>query len=152
MLGWAKSPKILGSPYAAVNPFRFGDVPWDGKKHTSENGSGRVYSIAKGRTVFDCSGFVVAAYRKAGVDLAKHGLTTTGAFHNDTKFLRPVATGDLKPGDLILYKAHKGIGHVVIYLGNGQAIEAQSKKGVSINAVRWDDVKSCRRVPLHEVG
>jgi peptidoglycan hydrolase-like protein with peptidoglycan-binding domain len=152
MLKWARSPAILGSPYAAVNPFRFGDVPWDGKRHTSQNGSGRVYNIARGKTVFDCSGFVVAAYRKLGVDLAKHGLTTTGAFHADTKFLKPVATANVKPGDLILYKAHKGIGHVVIYLGNGQAVEAQSKKGVSINPVNWDHVKSVRRVPLNEVG
>lgn len=152
MLQWATSPKILGSPYAAVNPFRFGDVPWDGKPHTSENGSGRTYHIAKGRTVFDCSGFVVAAYRKAGVDLAAHGLTTTSAFHADTKFLKPVATDALKPGDLILYKAHKGIGHVVIYLGNGQAVEAQSKAGVSVHAVKWDQVKSCRRVPVPEIG
>lgn len=152
MLAWAKSPKILGSPYAAVNPFRFGEVPWDGKRHKSENGSGRIYDIPKGCTVFDCSGFVVAAYRKAGVDLMKHGLTTTAAFHGDKKFLRPVATPDLKPGDLILYNAKNGIGHVVIYLGNGQAIEAQSKKGVSINPVQWDNIKSCRRVPVSEIG
>lgn len=152
MLAWAKSPRVLGSPYAAVNPFRFGDVPWDGKDHRSQNGSGRTYHIAKGRTVFDCSGFVVAAYRKAGVDLVKHGLTTTNAFIADTQFLQPVATQAVTPGDLILYRPHKGIGHVVIYLGNGQAVEAQSTQGVSIHPVRWDDVQTCRRVPLPEIG
>ena len=85
--------------------------------------------------MFDCSGFVVAAYRKAGVDLAAHGLTTTSAFHADTKFLKPFATNALRPGDLILYKAPKGNGHGAIYLACGPAAEAQSRVGVSVS--KW---------------
>lgn len=150
MLEWTKT--VHGAPYAAVNPFRFGDVPWDGKPHKSENGSGRMYHIARGRTVFDCSGFVVAAYRKVGVDLVKHGLTTTTAFLKDTKFLQPVATDALRPGDLILYKPHKGIGHVVVYLGNGQAVDARSGSGVGVRPVNWNNIQGCRRVPVPEIG
>jgi peptidoglycan endopeptidase LytE len=146
MLTWAKS--MLGTPYAAVNPFRFGDVPWDGKAHKSVNGSSTVWQYPKGTRVFDCSGFVVAAYRQLGVDLAAKGLASTSTFNADTKFLKPLTREQLAPGDLIMYQPHNGIGHVVIYMGEGKAIEAAGGKGVSINNVDWDRIKSMRRVPL----
>jgi cell wall-associated NlpC family hydrolase len=148
MLDWAKS--MIGTPYAAVNPFRFGDVPWDGKAHKSVNGSDTVWQYPKGTRVFDCSGFVVAAYRQLGVDLAARGLASTATFHADTKFLKPVTREQLAPGDLIMYQPKNGIGHVVIYMGNGQAIEAAGGKGVTMSTVNWDRVKSFRRVPLPE--
>jgi peptidoglycan DL-endopeptidase LytE len=146
MLAWAKS--MIGTPYAAVNPFRFGDVLWDGKAHQSVNGSSTVWQYPKGTRVFDCSGFVVAAYRQLGVDLATRGLASTATFHADTKFLKPVTREQLAPGDLIMYQPKNGIGHVVIYMGNGQAIEAAGGKGVTMSQVDWDRVKSFRRVPL----
>jgi cell wall-associated NlpC family hydrolase len=147
MLSWAKS--MVGTPYAAVNPFRFGNVGWDGKPHKSVNGSNKTYSFPKGTRVFDCSGFVVAAYRKLGVDLAARGLASTATFHADTKFLKPVTKQSLQPGDLIMYRPHNGIGHVVIYLGNGQAIESRGGVGVVTSNVDWNRVKSMRRVPLN---
>lgn len=146
MLEWAKS--MIGTPYAAVNPFRFGDVPWDGKAHKSVNGSDTVWQYPKGTRVFDCSGFVVAAYRQLGVDLAARGLASTATFHADTKFLKPVTREQLAPGDLIMYQPKNGIGHVVIYMGNGKAIEAAGGKGVTMSNVQWDRVKSFRRVPV----
>ncbi len=146
MLGWAKS--MLGTPYAAVNPFRFGEVLWDGGKHKSVNGSDTVWQYPKGTRVFDCSGFVVAAYRQLGVDLAARGLFSTSTFHADTKFLQSLNREQLAPGDLIMYHPKGGIGHVVIYMGDGKAIEAAGGKGVVINNVDWDRVKSYRRVPL----
>lgn len=148
MLSWAKS--MIGTPYAAVNPFRFGDVPWDGKPHKSVNGSDTVWNYPKGTRVFDCSGFVVAAYRQLGVDLAARGLASTATFHADTKFLKAVTREQLAPGDLIMYQPKNGIGHVVIYMGNGQAIEAAGGKGVTMSQVDWNRVKSFRRVPLPE--
>jgi peptidoglycan hydrolase-like protein with peptidoglycan-binding domain len=146
MLEWAKS--MIGTPYAAVNPFRFGDVPWDGKAHKSVNGSDTVWQYPKGTRVFDCSGFVVAAYRQLGVDLAARGLASTATFHADTKFLKPVTKEELAPGDLIMYQPKNGIGHVVIYMGDGKAIEAAGGKGVTMSDVHWDRVKSFRRVPV----
>lgn len=146
MLDWAKS--MIGTPYAAVNPFRFGDVLWDGKPHKSVNGSDTVWNYPKGTRVFDCSGFVVAAYRKLGVDLAARGLASTSAFNADTRFLQPLNRNQLAPGDLIMYQPHNGIGHVVIYMGGGKCIEAAGGKGVTMSDVRWDRIKSMRRVPL----
>jgi cell wall-associated NlpC family hydrolase len=93
---------------------------------------------------------VVAAYRQLGVDLAARGLASTATFHADTKFLKPLTREQLAPGDLIMYQPKNGIGHVVIYMGNGQAIEAAGGKGVTMSTVNWDRVKSFRRVPLPE--
>ncbi len=146
MLDWTRS--MLGTKYAAVNPFRFGNVLWDGKPHKSVNGSGTIYNYPKGTRVFDCSGFVVAAFRKLGVDLAAKGLFSTYTFHADTKFLKPVDNNNLQPGDLVMYKPTKGIGHVVIYMGNGQVIESRGGKGVITSTLDWNRVKSIRRVPL----
>lgn len=146
MLSWAKS--MVGTPYAAVNPFRFGDVPWDGKAHRSVNGSSTVWQYPKGTRVFDCSGFVVAAYRQLGVDLAAHGLASSGAMAADTKFLQTISKDQLQPGDLITYSPHNGVGHVVIYLGNGQCIQAGGSHGVGIVNVDWSRANHFKRVPL----
>lgn len=145
MLSWARGK--IGTPYAAVNPFRFGDVPWDGQPHKSVNGSGTVWNYPKGTQVFDCSGFVVAAYRQIGVDLAKLGATTSSSIAS-SPHLANVAREDLRPGDLITYTSSKGIGHVVIYLGNGQTIEASGGKGVNIGTVDWGRVNAIKRPPL----
>lgn len=146
MLEWAKS--MIGSKYAAVNPFRFGEVLWDGKPHTSVNGSGTVYNYPKGTRVFDCSGFVVSAFKQLGVDLAARGIATSGAMHANTSFLQPVSRENIQPGDLITYNASNGVGHVVIYMGDGKCIEAAGGVGVVIRDVKWDRLKSIRRVPL----
>jgi cell wall-associated NlpC family hydrolase len=146
MLSWAKS--MIGTPYAAVNPFRFGDVPWDGQAHKSVNGSSTVWHYPKGTRVFDCSGFVVAAYRQQGVDLAAHGLASSGAIAADTKFLQPLSREQLQPGDLITYKPENGVGHVVIYMGNGQCIQAGGSHGVGIVNVDWNRANAFKRVPV----
>jgi cell wall-associated NlpC family hydrolase len=140
---------VIGAKYASVNPFRFGDVLWDGKKHQSVNGSGTWYNYPKGTRVFDCSGFVVACYKRGGIDLAAKGLSTSGAIAaNSQGFLQNLTRDQLKPGDLITYSSSHGVGHVVIYLGNNQTLECSGGKGVHIGTVNWDRANSFRRVPL----
>ncbi|MDQ3263174.1 MAG: NlpC/P60 family protein [Myxococcota bacterium] len=146
MLDWARSK--IGSPYAAVNPFRFGDVPWDGGAHRSVNGSDSVWQYPKGTQVFDCSGFVVGAFRQLGVDLAARGITSSSAMRSNSSFLQNVGRDGLQPGDLITYAPKNGVGHVVIYLGNGQAIEAAGGAGVTVRPVDWSRADAFKRVPL----
>ena len=55
---------------------------------------------------------------------------------------------NIQPGDLITYNASNGVGHVVIYMGDGKCIEAAGGAGVTIRDVKWDRMKSIRRVPL----
>jgi peptidoglycan hydrolase-like protein with peptidoglycan-binding domain len=140
---------VLGSPYAAVNPFRFGDVPWDGGRHQSVNGSGSWYQYPRGTRVFDCSGFVVACFRRAGVDLGRHGLVTSGAIAaNSNGFLQNLSREQLRPGDLITYRSSAGVGHVVIYLGDGKTLESAGGSGVKIGTVDWSRANAFRRVPV----
>jgi peptidoglycan hydrolase-like protein with peptidoglycan-binding domain len=145
MLAWADTQ--LGTPYASVNPFRFGDVPWDGQPHKSVNGSGTVWNYPAGTKVYDCSGFVVAAYRQIGVDLAQWNATSSGNIAN-SRHLQDVPPDQLRPGDLITYASKNGVGHVVIYLGEGRTIEASGSKGVTYGTVDWSRANAFKRVPL----
>ncbi|WP_432987392.1 C40 family peptidase [Dactylosporangium sp. CA-233914] len=80
-------------------------------------GKGYAYG-STGPDEFDCSGLVVAAYRRAGINLPRStgGLAGTG---------RPVARADLQPGDLIF----PSTGHVGIYIGGGRMVHASTERG-----------------------
>lgn len=70
---------------------------------------------------FDCSGltmFAVAPWKHLSHDAASQ-YTEVGSFHP--------AMNSLQPGDLIFWSADgtiEGIGHVAIYLGNGNVVQA----------------------------
>jgi cell wall-associated NlpC family hydrolase len=76
---------------------------------------------ADGPDAFDCSGLVYAAYASAGVAIAR----TTFGWRQDGPV---VALSALEPGDLLFYAGSDGTatdpGHVVMYLGAGQIIQA----------------------------
>jgi cell wall-associated NlpC family hydrolase len=63
---------------------------------------------------YDCSGLVMAAWAKAGVQIPR---TTYEQWHT----LPHVPTADLEPGDLLFYNEAS---HVAIYAGNGEIIDA----------------------------
>lgn len=70
--------------------------------------------VAGGRSPggFDCSGFVHYVYKQLGIDLP----TSSGAYRNIGTV---VSAADAQPGDIIYSP-----GHVGIYAGNGQQIDA----------------------------
>ncbi|MCK8613760.1 C40 family peptidase [Gordonia sp. C13] len=68
---------------------------------------------------FDCSGFTRWAYRQAGLELPRL------AQDQDTAGIR-VSRAQLQPGDLAVWS-----GHVAMYIGNDQMIEAGDPVGVS---------------------
>lgn len=70
---------------------------------------------ASGPNSYDCSGLTQAAWKAAGVDLPR----TTW---DQVKVGQRVATGDLKPGDLVFF--YDDISHVGIYIGDGKMIHA----------------------------
>jgi cell wall-associated NlpC family hydrolase len=70
---------------------------------------------AAGPDSFDCSGLTMYAYGQAGIALPHY----TGDQYNQG---RHVAEGELRPGDLIFFE--QNLGHVGMYLGNGQFIHA----------------------------
>ncbi|MBM2618703.1 C40 family peptidase [Actinoplanes sp. LDG1-06] len=69
---------------------------------------------ADGPGSFDCSGLTSAAWRAAGKSLTHQ---TKSQWSETTRISRD----DLQPGDLVFYRS---LGHVAIYVGDGQIIDA----------------------------
>ena len=86
---------------------------------------------------FDCSGLIQWSFRQAGISL---GRTTWDQINNGYE----VSPSNAKPGDLLFFS---NLGHVGMYIGNGQWIEAPNKgKFVSITSVPWSKIGRARRV------
>lgn len=144
-LAWADTQ--VGTPYAAVNPFRFGDVPWDGGAHESVNGTGTVFRYPAGTKVYDCSGFATAVWRKAGIDLADYGATTSRSM---LSVIPKVDASQARAGDLVILNTDDdgSADHVGILDGNGMMIDAQPTGGVQYRAVQWEKVLGVVRPSL----
>ena len=105
-----------GAPYVGGgSPFRFGK-PGDGRLY--QMAGQRRYRSPRGVVGFDCSGFVVAMFRKAGVDLAAKGIASSSAMKAS---LPAVPKSQLRPGDLLVKN-----GHVAVYLGGGRVLQSAS--------------------------
>lgn len=51
------------------------------------------------------------------------------------------------PGDLIFFGTPSNVGHVGLYIGNGQMIDApQTGENVSIQSIYWSDLLGAGRV------
>ncbi|UQZ89879.1 hypothetical protein C4J81_11920 [Deltaproteobacteria bacterium Smac51] len=68
---------------------------------------------------FDCSGLALYVYKL-------HGITLPATSSKQAKAGQPVKRKELLPGDLVFFRtsALGGVGHVGIYIGNGQFIHA----------------------------
>ncbi|HHU22060.1 MAG TPA: C40 family peptidase [Clostridiales bacterium] len=73
---------------------------------------------------FDCSGFVQYVYKKCGYSINR---TAASIYDNGTY----ADKADLRPGDVVCFStsSYSGIGHVGIYIGDGQFIHASSSSG-----------------------
>jgi cell wall-associated NlpC family hydrolase len=86
----------------------------------AQQGKAYVWAGA-GPNVFDCSGLTQFAYRAAGIALP-HSSRTQATMGT------AVARGDLRPGDLVAF--YSPVGHVGIYIGNGQMVHAPTAGSV----------------------
>ena len=96
---------------------------------------------ASGPNSFDCSGLMLAAYRKAGISLPHSSAAQAGRG-------RSVSKSNLRPGDLVFY-AHGGrVYHVAMYIGGGKIVHArQPRYGIQINSLNgYSPVASARRI------
>lgn len=81
---------------------------------------GKPYAYgAAGPNAYDCSGLTMWAYARAGISLPHSSEAQMGAG-------RHVSRADLQPGDLVFFD---GGGHVGIYVGNGNMIDANHSGG-----------------------
>ena len=86
---------------------------------------------ATGPDAYDCSGLVYAAYAAAGIHIAR----TTYQWRQDGP---QIPLSQIQPGDLLFSAGSDGTpanpGHVVMYLGGGQIIQApQTGEDVQID-------------------
>jgi len=80
---------------------------------------GKSYRAARtGPDSYDCSGLVLAAYRKVGVSLTHY----SRAQFSQTK---RISMSQMKPGDLVFYFG-RGAHHVAIYVGRGKMVSASN--------------------------
>ena len=78
----------------------------------------------------DCSGFTQTIMSKYGVSLPR-------VSREQAKTGIKVSSENIKPGDLIFYANRRGvINHVGIYIGNGQVVNAASRRS-GIRIYRW---------------
>ena len=87
---------------------------------------------------YDCSGLTWAVYRAHGITIPRDA---------DAQFAAgtPVPLAQMLPGDLLFYE-HPVVGHVAMYIGAGQMIEApNSRSEVRIVPVRTSDFRGARR-------
>lgn len=66
---------------------------------------------------FDCSGLAMWAWSKAGISLPHSAQAQYDSIPH-------VSLSELEPGDLIFYASGGYIYHVIMYIGNGEAIQA----------------------------
>ena len=69
---------------------------------------------ASGPFSFDCSGLITYAYQAVGLDLPHYS-------YDQARCGQRVAAADLQPGDLVFFRS---LGHVGMYIGNGQFVHA----------------------------
>ncbi len=150
----------LGAPYAAINPYRFGDSTW-GRRWECPSGWGGCAKVdmhggsrtaATGAWVYDCSGFVVAAFQRAGVDLVRLNAGWSDAMY---KSLPRITRAQAIPGDLLLFgtgAAADPTSHVGMYLGGERMLNATTAcggwGGVCETVVDWTRVVALARTPM----
>jgi cell wall-associated NlpC family hydrolase len=88
---------------------------------------------------FDCSGLVVYSYKEAGLKLPRSAAA-------QRKGGRAIKLSQAQPGDLLFYRFNDrkpGDLHVVIFLGDGEAVHAPVRDGevevIKIGARHWRD-------------
>jgi cell wall-associated NlpC family hydrolase len=83
---------------------------------------------ASGPNSFDCSGLTMAAWAKAGVQLAHYTYT-------QIQQTTPISRSQLKPGDLVFFYGGE---HVSLYIGNNQVVHApQPGENVKVSDIDW---------------
>ncbi|MBN9619766.1 MAG: C40 family peptidase, partial [Actinobacteria bacterium] len=116
----------LGEPYI-----------WAGGNQWGPTDGGCTDPIAPCGTLgFDCSGLVLYAWAQGWAHYAATQYWQAGSYHP--------SPGNFMPGDLLFWSedgTEGGIGHVAIYIGNGNVVQAP-ESGDVVKITPWDEVES----------
>jgi cell wall-associated NlpC family hydrolase len=87
---------------------------------------------ATGANTFDCSGLTYWCHKQIGISIPRTSL-------EQSRSGKSVSKSDLQPGDLVFFKTTSApVGHVGMYVGNGQFIHAPNKS----KPVKYDSLSS----------
>lgn len=87
---------------------------------------------ATGPNTFDCSGLTSWCHKQIGISIPRTSL-------EQSRSGKSVSKSDLQPGDLVFFKTTSApVGHVGMYVGNGQFIHAPNKS----KPVKYDNLSS----------
>jgi gamma-D-glutamyl-L-lysine dipeptidyl-peptidase len=121
--GWVAETAILGDPVAEARALLGTPYEWGG---LSERG-------------IDCSGLVHLAYRRAG------RLVPRDAWQQEEAG-SPVASDDLRPGDLVTYGDAARADHIAFWLGDGRILHASGGAGGVVEEAESADLLARRRM------
>ena len=77
----------------------------------------------------DCSGFTQSVLANFGISISRTAASQSGGG-------TAVDMSNLQPGDLLFYDNGSGIGHVSMYIGNGQVVHASNEQtGIIVSSV-----------------
>ena len=94
----------------------------------------------------DCSGFVKLVYAKFGYNLQRSSEQQA----SDSTF-QDVKLSNIQPGDLLYYNKGGKIGHVSMYIGNGQIIHASNRKsGIKISNYGYRTPVKAKRIIAYQ--
>lgn len=94
-------------------------------------------SLTKGS---DCSGFTQSIYKEFGYSIPRTSL-------EQSSYGTKVSSSSVQEGDLVFYKNGKKVGHVAIYIGDGEVIHSSNEKdGVKISKMNYRTPYCIRRV------
>lgn len=104
-------------------------------------GNPYVYGGNSLTTGTDCSGFVKLIFAQFGYDLPR----SSSSYLSTGYTIIPVS--EAKPGDIFLYNYSGAIGHVGIYIGNGQLLHASTpSQGIKIGSAFYTQPYCALRV------
>ena len=89
----------------------------------------------------DCSGFTMRVMEEFGVSLPHYS-------GSQAQLGKKVSSAEMRPGDLVFYSNSGGrINHVGIYIGNGQIVNAASRRsGIKISSWNYRTPTAIRNV------
>ena len=106
----------------------------------SKVGNKYVYGGTDVDNGIDCSAFAQWFYKQLGITLPRTS-------SEQSKCGTAISASEMQPGDLIFYGDGGQVGHVAIYIGNGQIVHASnSKDGIKISQYNYKTPITIRRI------
>lgn len=88
----------------------------------------------------DCSGFTMGV-------MARFGISLPHSSRSQANRGTAISASDLRPGDLIFYGRGSSIGHVALYIGNGQIVHASDENtGIIVSSCNYRSMIKCVNV------